>query len=170
MPGSTLWLYLKDGRGDVKLTDAWNGAEPTKAGTVDAAGVWNDDGGEEAGDPYRDIFFVAGVNGGYRATTTIAAGLGAGTATTESSFPSLVSGLRITNPSLVQVVSTTPVEKLAGTLVATDSDEKSHTPPRQYLKISTWTIFTEELEGGGEGPKLHVRTASIEGWGRNPRV
>jgi hypothetical protein len=159
MAGSTLWLYLTNGRGDVKLTDAWNGADPVLIGTVDANGDWNDDGGQEAGDPYRDIFFAAGVtvrkNGnviGEHATT-----------------PSITS-VRLTTPVLTAGASSGFGGGLTGDLVATDSDEKSHTPPRQYLKVCTWHEFTEYVEGGGDGPKLRVRTASIEGWGRNPRV
>jgi hypothetical protein len=158
MPGSTLWLYLTNGRGDVKLTDAWNGSDPALIGTVDANGAWNDDGGEEAGDPYRDIYFVTGV-------TVSKNGILSGNL---ASAPS-VTALRLTNPELTPGVGAT-VGALTGDLVATDSDEKSHTPPRQYLKVCTWHVFTEELEGGGDGPKLRVRTASIEGWGRNPRV
>lgn len=147
----TLYVYLKGGRGDAKVTEIWDGAAPTEKGMVDASGVIVGTDGKEVAEPYRDIF-----------RTTIEADCGVSTVdlNIKGSIPGVGSVAALLN---APPGGSTP--SITGTPTLTDeSDEVAHTKPRQYYKVYTWLVFADD-----DGTPYEFRKADVLGWGSYPR-
>lgn len=146
MPSTTLWVYLSGGRGDVKVTEEWDGNPPTEEGHVDLSGAPDDGEGKEAGEPYRDIFPSTLRTPSF----TLVSPPGAGPPSTQYGYAGEGADLTVYNSAVT------------GRL----SDEVKHEKPRQFQKICTWIIFTEDTSGA----VFKFRKSSVVGWGRFPRV
>lgn len=137
-----LYLTLVSGR-TVHVCSDWDGAAPTRIGTVDAAGDPDDGEGIEAGEYYRDSFRMAatgdcGVNPDLNVQGTIP---GVGSIKVDTS-----GGL-----GPISDVTVTPT-------LTTPSDEVAHVKPRTWQKVCTWLVFT------GTAGTYHWRAASVDGW------
>jgi hypothetical protein len=139
-----LYVLLANGRGDVKVTDAWDGNAPTELGTVDENGVWENDGGLETSEPYRNTF----------PSTTAVPAMAAGSA---AILPSVTNGY----PAHDATLSSPTI----GSVKALLSDEQRGLAPRQHRKIVTWLVFTED-----GGAPFHFRKSLVIGWSRFPRT
>lgn len=145
-----IYVYLRGGRGDGFVPE-WTG-EVSEEGMVDSSGVAVDENGKEVSEPYRDIFAPTG------STAALLNVNGSAYAVTRTD-------LRLSNPSLV-APATGPIQGyLSGTLAATDSDEISHTKPRQYFKVFTWLAFVSS-----NGQTYKYRKADVIGWGSQART
>ena len=139
-----LYVTLVSGR-TVHVCSDWDGAAPTRIGTVDATGAPDDGQGIEAGEYYRDIFRVLH-NGSYAA-------VGFPTYTHQSVAP----GIGTTQTELMLTGLAARGVKVSETL--TDkSDDAAHEKPRGWQKISTWLVFT------GTADTNQWRAASVNGW------
>lgn len=157
-----LYLYLVNGR-CVHVTDDWDGNEPTRIGTVDAAGDPDDGEGIEAGEYFRDIY-----------RTTVSAKV----APSSAAYPPAFRGTLMTlNGALVP--TTVEVKKTAedaGSIGVYDlsvtgvtpsgSDDHLHEKPRGWQKVCTWLVFS--CTTGTQ--KRAFRAASVDGWGDQPPI
>lgn len=144
----TLYIYLKGGRGDAKVTEIWDGAAPTEEGMVDGSGVIVGTAGKEVADPYRDIFESTHVDKTYVGWTQN------GVPQTPIDQGGAVSNLYPTDGS-------TPTSPSG---VSRISDDVEHVPPRQYYKVYTWLVFEDT-----DGAVYKFRKADLIGWGSFPR-
>lgn len=141
-----LYVTLVSGR-TVHVCSDWDGAVPTRIGTVDATGAPDDGEGIEAGEYFRDIFRVSH-NGTY----------------THPGFPTY------THQAVAPGIGTTQTEVITGGGGATSvgvkvsetltdkSDDAAHEKPRGWQKVCTWLVFT------GTAGTYHWRAASVDGW------
>jgi hypothetical protein len=141
----TLYVYLKGGRGDAKVTEIWDGAAPTEKGMVDASGVIVGTDGKEVGEPYRDISRTS-VSG---SSSTVG-----GSVNVTGSLPGVGS---IETAVGVSTLTVTPT-------LTTGSDEVEHVRPRQHYKVYTWLVFADD-----DGTPYEFRKADVLGWGSYPR-
>lgn len=154
-----LYLTLVSGR-TVHVCSDWDGAAPTRIGTVDATGAPDDGEGIEAGEYYRDIHrrtaTVRGdpiLNGGYTGGVT-----GATIPIDAALVPDAVSiGLQdIPGGGIIAYLL--PVGPKASDLTVKPSDEVANAKPRTWQKVCTWLVFT------GATGIYQWRAASVDGW------
>lgn len=177
MPGKSLYLTLVSGR-TVFVTDQWNGAAPTRVGTVDTEGAPDDGEGIEVGEYYRDI---------HRAARTVRAAAGSvtiGDAPSPGATPPVttVTGAETEVDAAILPSEALTVETVTGTasgsgtlntattkgvvpasFSASISDEKAHVKPRTWQKVVTWFVFL-----GEDGAEYEWRAASVDGWSDQP--
>lgn len=145
----TLYVYLKGGRGDAKVTEIWDGAEPTEEGMVDTSGVIVGTDGKEVSEPYRDDF---------PSTTRGYSGANSGAGLT-ATFDSTVA---VNNAYLAE--GAVAMGGGVGSIISKLSDAVAHVKPRQYYKVYTWLVFEDD-----DGTPYKFRKADIVGWGSYPR-
>lgn len=153
-----LYLTLVSGR-TVHVCSDWDGAAPTRIGTVDATGAPDDGKGIEAGEYYRDIHRRTGtvrgdptINGGYTGSVT-----GATIPIEAALFPDAVSIALQEIPSGTSLISL-PIGPKVSELNVKPSDEVANAKPRTWQKVCTWLVFT------GTAGTYHWRAASVDGW------
>ena len=135
------YIYLKGGRGD-GFVPRWTGEFRDAEVSVKS-------------DAYRDIF--------RRGLLTV--GKKGADATYQEGTTQVVTSLRLSNPSLVAgFPSTLRPGVLEGTLTATDSDDESHTPPRQFDKTVSCRFYMT-----ADGIEYHYELAQITGVGTRKR-
>lgn len=165
-----LYLYLVNGR-CVHVTDDWDGNDPVRIGTVDAAGAPDDGEGIEAGEYYRDIHRRTGtvrgdptINGGYAGSRVVA---GATIPIEAALFPDAVS---IAPQELIYGVviqeTALPIGPKVSALNVKPSDEVANAKPRTWQKVCTWLVFS--CTTGTQ--KRAFRAASVDGWGDQPPI
>lgn len=141
-----LYVTLVSGR-TVHVCSDWDGAAPTRIGTVDATGAPDDGEGIEAGEYYRNIYrssaSVQVKEGGWNAgLLTVSAAL-----VPDSMTPSAFTGGTFGTASMT----------VTG-LAVKPSDDVAGQPPRTWQKVSTWLVFT------GTAGTYQWRAASVDGW------
>lgn len=157
-----LYLYLVNGR-CVHVTDDWDGNDPVRIGTVDAAGAPDDGEGIEAGEYFRDIF-----------RTTVSAKVAPDAAAYPPAFSreqlTLNGALVPTTVSLEQYAQSTGSINDYGLTVTgvtpAGSDDHLHEKPRGWQKVCTWLVFS--CTTGTQ--KRAFRAASVDGWGDQPPI
>jgi len=149
-----LYVTLVSGR-TVHVCSDWDGAAPTRIGTVDATGAPDDGEGIEAGEYFRDIY-----------RTTVSASV----APSSAAYPPAFNGtLHTLNGALVPTSveleqygqSTGNIDKFGMNVTGvtpSGSDDHLHEKPRGWQKVSTWLVFT------GTAGTYQWRSASVEGW------
>lgn len=143
-------LYLKLMSGEVvHVTDAWDGAAPTEEGMVDANGIAVDANGKEVSEPYRNIHNnstrVGAYNGWYGALDMVGVSVEPATL----GLP----GAGLSSANLAQMIIGGPIVHV--------SDHIKKVPPRQFAKVYTWLIFSEDPSG----PVHKWRKSEVMGWG-----
>lgn len=168
-------LYLKLMSGEtVHVTDSWDGAAPTEEGMVDADGVAVDANGKEVSEAYRDIHR-------YNAQVWPAQGSLTVTGTPSDFQIGSTSSAPVTVQAALVPSTTVQAQTIAGTysstvglsiaattkglvpdsVTAEPSDEVVHKKPRQFAKVYTWLIFSEDPSG----PVHKWRKSEVMGWG-----
>ena len=137
-----LYLTLVSGR-TVHVCSDWDGAAPTRIGTVDATGAPDDGKGIEAGEYFRDIF---------RTTVSVKV---KDSMTTVYSLPQTLNGAMI--PTAASVTSSDFGPNVTA-ITPSGSDDHLHEKPRGWQKVCTWLVFT------GTAGTYHWRAASVDGW------
>lgn len=137
-----LYLTLVSGR-TVHVCSDWDGAAPTRIGTVDAAGDPDDGEGIEAGEYFRDIF---------RTTVSVKV---KDSMPTAYSLPQTLNGAMI--PTAASVTSSDFGPNVTA-VTPSGSDDHLHEKPRTWQKVSTWLVFT------GTAGTYQWRAASVDGW------
>lgn len=165
-----LYLTLVSGR-TVHVCSDWDGAAPTRIGTVDATGAPDDGEGIEAGEYYRDIHR-------YSASVFPAQGSLAVTSTGGGVQIDRTSSDAVTVQAALVPSTTLAAETVAGgysntvgstintltkglvpdSVTAEPSDEVAKVKPRTWQKVSTWLVFT------GTAGTYQWRAASVDGW------
>lgn len=143
-----LYLSLVSGR-TVHVCSDWDGAAPTRIGTVDAAGAPDDGEGIEAGEYYRDIHRLTSEVQVYDQTTNVNGGLLA------------IKGALVPGGVTLKGFAGGTTGSASGTvnaLAVKPSDEVANEKPRGWQKVSTWLVFT------GTTGVYHWRAASVDGW------
>ena len=149
-----LYVTLVSGR-TVHVCSDWDGAAPTRIGTVDATGAPDDGEGIEAGEYFRDIY-----------RTTVSAKVAPASAAYPPAYRGTLMSLNgALVPQAVQVEKTAEdtgsigIYDLSVTEVTpSGSDDHLHEKPRGWQKVSTWLVFT------GTAGTYQWRSASVEGW------
>lgn len=137
-----LYLTLVSGR-TVHVCSDWDGAAPTRIGTVDATGAPDDGEGIEAGEYFRDI---------YRTTVSVKV---------KDSMPTVYSQPQTLNGAIVPTAASVTGGDYGPNVTAvtpSGSDDHLHEKPRGWQKVSTWLVFT------GTAGTYHWRAASVDGW------
>lgn len=156
-----LYLTLVSGR-TVHVCSDWDGAAPTRIGTVDATGAPDDGEGIEAGEYYRDIHrrtaTVSGdptLNGGYTSGDVHGAAIPIDAAL----VPDAVSmALQVIPAGGRIILGSLPIGPKASDLTVKPSDEVANAKPRTWQKVCTWLVFT------GATGIYQWRAASVDGW------
>lgn len=154
-----LYLTLVSGR-TVHVCSDWDGAAPTRIGTVDATGAPDDGEGIEAGEYYRDIHrrsaTVRGdptINGGYTGSVS-----GATIPIDAALVPNNVSIALQELPSGGIILGSLSIGPKVSALNVKPSDEVANAKPRTWQKVCTWLVFT------GTAGTYQWRAASVDGW------
>lgn len=137
-----LYVTLVSGR-TVHVCSDWDGAAPTRIGTVDATGAPDDGEGIEAGEYFRDI---------YRTTVSVKV---KDSMTTAYSLPQTLNGAIV--PTAASVTSSDYGPNVTN-ITPSGSDDHLHEKPRGWQKVSTWLVFT------GTAGTYQWRAASVDGW------
>lgn len=151
-----LYLYLVNGR-CVHVTDDWDGNDPVRIGTVDAAGAPDDGEGIETGEYYRDMHR-------YKTDVNVVNSIAKGQLSVQAALL----------PATVAVDATSGISPGFSSLVATNvtnialepSDEVAKVKPRTWQKVCTWLVFS--CTTGTQ--KRSFRAASVDGWGDQPPI
>lgn len=148
-----LYLTLVSGR-TVHVCSDWDGAAPTRIGTVDATGAPDDGEGIEAGEYFRDIY-----------RTTVSAKVAPDSAAYPPAFSreqlTLNGALVPTTVALEQYAQSTGLNDYGLTVTGVSpsgSDDHLHEKPRTWQKVSTWLVFTATTG------TYQWRAASVDGW------
>lgn len=153
-----LYLTLVSGR-TVHVCSDWDGAAPTRIGTVDATGAPDDGEGIEAGEYYRDIH--RSTSNVRTDTTEITSGnwtAGEIVPVAAALYPTSVkTGLGVVNTSGT-LMSPLGWSALAEAFEVGVSDEIKKAKPRTWQKVCTWLVFT------GTAGTYQWRAASVDGW------
>lgn len=162
-------LYLKLMSGEVvHVTDAWDGAAPTEEGMVDANGIAVDANGKEVSEPYRDIHrYTSALKAGEMAApsanditvsdpVTVAAAL----------IPTEPLTVKATHIDIIFNVATKRLSPVPAGFSTSTSDEVAHKKPRQFAKVYTWLVFSEDPSG----PVHKWRKSEVMGWGKMPPI
>lgn len=165
-----LYLTLVSGR-TVHVCSDWDGAAPTRIGTVDATGAPDDGKGIEAGEYYRDIHRysasvfpaqgsvnVTGTGGGAQIDSTSSAAVTVQAALVPSTTlaAETVAGGYSNMPG--STINTLTKGLVPDSVTAEPSDEVAKIKPRTWQKVCTWLVFT------GTAGTYHWRAASVDGW------
>lgn len=145
-----LYLYLVNGR-CIHVTEDWDGNDPVRIGTVDAAGAPDDGEGIEAGEYFRDI---------YRTTVSVKV---------KDSMPTAFSLPQTLNGAIVPTAASVTSSDYGPNVTAitpSGSDDHLHEKPRGWQKVCTWLVFS--CTTGTQ--KRAFRAASVDGWGDQPPI
>lgn len=143
-----LYLTLVSGR-TVHVCSDWDGAAPTRIGTVDATGAPDDGKGIEAGEYYRDIHR-------YSADVNTVNAIAKGTLTVQAALiPATVS---VDGTAGISPGFNAPMASNVTNIAIEPSDEVVKQKPRTWQKVCTWLVFT------GTDGIYHWRAASVDGW------
>lgn len=166
-----LYVTLVSGR-TVHVCSDWDGAAPTRIGTVDATGAPDDGKGIEAGEYYRDIHrYNAQVWPAQGSIAVTGTGGGGVQIDSTSSAPVTVQAALVPSTtvqaqtvaggysSTVGAKNTTTTKGLVpDSVTAEPSDEVAKAKPRTWQKVCTWLVFT------GTAGTYQWRAASVDGW------
>lgn len=168
-------LYLKLMSGEVvHVTDAWDGAAPTEEGMVDSDGVAVDANGKEVSEAYRDIHRYNAQVWPAQGSQTVTGSLGGASIDSTWSEPVTVQAALVPSTAVqaqtikgtysggIGASATGTIKGLVpDSVTASPSDEVAHKKPRQFAKVYTWLIFSEDPSG----PVHKWRKSEVMGWG-----
>ena len=143
-----LYLTLVSGR-TVHVCSDWDGAAPTRIGTVDATGAPDDGEGIETGEYYRDMHR-------YKTDVSVVNTIAKGQLSVQAAL--LPATVAVDATSGISPGFSLPVATNVTDIALEPSDEVAKVKPRTWQKVCTWLVFT------GTAGIYHWRAASVDGW------